>query len=42
MPHPELNLTVGQLPPVFDDGGVSRLRKLIEDFSGFQTSRFNR
>jgi hypothetical protein len=42
MPHPELNLTVGKLPPVFDDTGVSRLRKLIEDFSGFHASRFNR
>jgi len=42
MSHRELDLTVGKLPPVFDDSGVSSLRKLIEDFSGFQTSRFNR
>jgi hypothetical protein len=41
MSHRELNLTVGKLPPVFDDSRVSTLRKLMEDFSGFQASGFN-
>jgi hypothetical protein len=40
--HRELDLTVGKLPPIFNDSGVSSLRKLTEDFAGFQTSRFNR
>jgi hypothetical protein len=39
--HSELNLTVGKLPPVFNDSRVSSLRKLIEDFAGFQTGGFN-
>jgi hypothetical protein len=42
MSHREFNLTVGKLPPVFNDGRVSRLRKLIEDFAGFQAGGFNR
>jgi len=42
MSHHELNLTVGKLPPVFDDSRVSSLRKFTEDFTGFQASRFDR
>jgi hypothetical protein len=42
MSHREFNLTVGKLPPVFNDGRVSSLRKLIEDFAGFQAGGFNR
>jgi hypothetical protein len=33
--HREFHLTVGELPPVFDDRHISGLRKLIEDFAGF-------
>jgi len=36
--HRELNLAVGKLPPVLDDGREVALRKLIEDFAGFATS----
>src|ERR1700681_2432491 len=36
--HRELDLAVGKLPPVLDDGRVISLRDLIEDFAGFQTS----
>jgi hypothetical protein len=35
MSHREFNLTVGKLPPVFDDRHVSSLRKLTEDLAGF-------
>jgi hypothetical protein len=41
MSRRELNLTVGKLPPVFNDSRVSGLRKLIEDFARYQASRFN-
>ena len=40
--HREFDLTVGKLPPVFDHCHVSGLRKLIEDFAGFQTRRIDR
>jgi hypothetical protein len=40
--HREFDLTVGKLPPVFDNSRVSDLRELIEDFAGFATSRINR
>src|SRR5882757_5678387 len=40
--HREFDLTVGKLPPVFDNSRISDLRKLIEDFAGFATSRVNR
>jgi len=42
MPHGELDPAVGKLPPVFDDRHVVPLRKLIEDFAHFQTSRIDR
>jgi hypothetical protein len=42
MSHRELDLTVSKLPPVFDESCVSSLRKLTEDFAGFQTGRINR
>jgi hypothetical protein len=42
MSHREFNLTVGKLPPVFNDSRVSSLWKLIEDFAGFQAGGFNR
>jgi len=35
VPHREFHLTVGELPPVFNDRQISGLRKLIEDFTGF-------
>jgi hypothetical protein len=41
MSHGELNLTVGKLPPIFNDGSTSSLRKLVEDFACFQASGFN-
>jgi hypothetical protein len=41
MSHRELNLTVGKLPPVFNDSRVSGLRKLTEDFACFQAGGFN-
>jgi hypothetical protein len=41
MSHGELNLTVGKLPPIFNDGSISSLRELIEDFACFQASGFN-
>ena len=40
MSHGELNLTVGKLSPVFNDGRISGLRKLTEDFACFQASGF--
>jgi hypothetical protein len=42
MPHREFNPTVGELPPVFDDSRVARLRRLIEDFASFPAGCFNR
>jgi hypothetical protein len=41
MSHGELNLTVGKLPPIFNDCSISSLRKLIEDFACSQASGFN-
>jgi hypothetical protein len=41
MSHREFNLTVRRLPPVFNDGRVSSLRKLVEDFAGFQAGGFD-
>src|SRR5882762_1275152 len=38
VPHRELNLAVGELPPVLDDGRVISLRSLIDDFAGFPAS----
>ena len=38
MPHRELDLAVGKLPPILDDGNVTSLRSLIEDFAGFVAS----
>src|SRR5229473_7253989 len=35
--HRELDLAVGKLPPVLDDGRVISLRSLIDDFAGFAT-----
>jgi hypothetical protein len=38
----KLDLTVGKLPPVFDDRFASALRKLIDDIAGFAAGRVNR
>jgi hypothetical protein len=35
LPHREFDLTVGELPPVFEDRHRSALQKLIEDFVDF-------
>jgi hypothetical protein len=40
--HRELNLTVGKLPPAFNDSRVSGMRRLIENFASSAASRFNR
>jgi hypothetical protein len=40
--HRELDLAIGKLPPIFDYRLVSSLRRFIEDFSGFKSSRINR
>jgi hypothetical protein len=37
-----LNLSVGTLPPIFNDWNEIALRKLIDDLAGFATSRVNR
>jgi hypothetical protein len=37
VPHRELNLTVGKLPPVLNDRRVISPRSLVDDFAGFQT-----
>src|SRR6266436_9783818 len=42
VPHRELDLTVGKLPPVLDDGRVVSLRSLIDDFAGFPTRGVDR
>jgi hypothetical protein len=42
MPPRELNMTIGKLPPVFDDRHIARLRTLIEYFAGLQARRVNR
>jgi hypothetical protein len=42
MPPRELNMTIGELPPVFDDRHITRLRRLIEYFARLQPSRINR
>ena len=42
MPQRELNMTIGKLPPVFDDRHITRLRRLIEYFARLQASRVNR
>jgi len=42
MPDRELNLSVGALPPIFNDWNETALRKLIDDFAGFATSCINR
>jgi hypothetical protein len=42
MPHRELDLTVGKLPPILDDGDVTSLRHLIEDFASFAASCLDR
>src|SRR6266404_6392737 len=42
VPHRELDLTVGKLPPVLDDGSVISLRSLIDDFAGFPTRGVDR
>jgi hypothetical protein len=39
MSHREFNLTVRKLPPVFNDGCVSSLRKLTENFRGLSAGR---
>jgi len=36
VPLREFDPTVGKLPPVFDHRQVSGLRRLIEDFTGFE------
>jgi hypothetical protein len=41
MSRREFNLTVRKLPPVFNDGCVSSLRNLTEDFADFQAGGFN-
>jgi hypothetical protein len=38
MAHREFDLAVGKLPPILDDGNVTSLRSLIEDFAGFAAS----
>jgi hypothetical protein len=40
--HREFDLTVGELPPILDDGHVSTSRKLIDDFTCFTAGRVNR
>jgi len=42
VPHRKLDLAVGKLPPVFDYGGGTGLRKLIEDFAGLETGSCDR
>jgi hypothetical protein len=42
MSHREFNPTVRELPPVFHDSRVSRVRRLIDDFAGFPAGGFNR
>jgi hypothetical protein len=37
----EFDLTIGKLPPVFNNSSVSSLRELTEDFARFKASRFN-
>jgi hypothetical protein len=39
MPYRELNLTVGELPPPFDDRRKTCLRRPIDNFAGFAASR---
>jgi hypothetical protein len=42
MSDSEFNLPVGALPPIFNDWNETALRHLIDNFSGFATSRVNR
>ena len=42
MPDRELNLSVGALPPIFNDWNKTALRRLINNFAGFAASRLNR
>jgi hypothetical protein len=42
MSHREFNPTVGELPPVFDDSRVPRVRRLIDNFASFPAGGFNR
>jgi hypothetical protein len=40
--HREFNSTVRELPTVFDDSRVPRLRRPIEDFASFPARGFHR
>jgi hypothetical protein len=42
MSRRELNPTVEELPPIFDDSRVPCLWRLIDDFVGFPAGGFNR
>jgi hypothetical protein len=42
MSDSELNLSVGALPPIFNDRNETALRRLINNFAGFAASRVNR
>jgi hypothetical protein len=42
MPPRELDISIGKLPPVFDDRHIARLRRLIEYFARLQASRVDR
>jgi hypothetical protein len=42
MPDRELNLSVGALPPIFNDWNETALWNLIDNFAGFATSGVNR
>jgi hypothetical protein len=42
MPDRELNLSVGALPPIFNDWNETALWNLSYNFAGFATSCINR
>jgi len=42
MSNRKFNLSVGALPPIFNNWNETALRKLMDDLAGFATSRVNR
>lgn len=42
MPHRKFNLTVWQLPPLLNNCHVTALRKLVENLTSLEASRFDR
>jgi hypothetical protein len=38
----EFDPTIGELPPIFHDNRVPRVRRLIDDFASFPACGFNR